>query len=123
MDEQTFGLPDLQGRFSVHAGTSANGTFVQGQTSGEENVTLLATQIPSHTHPVNAVSGTGNQTSPANNLWAAATVPRYAAPGTPAPLSATAIGTAGNNLPHENMPPFLAVSFIIALEGVFPSQG
>jgi microcystin-dependent protein len=116
---QTFALPDLRGRIPVHFG---NG-LVQGRSGGAETVLLTSAQIPSHSHTVNAVSGTGNQTSPVGHLWAAASVPRYAASGTPAPLNAAAVGMGGGGQPHDNMPPFLAVNFIIAIAGIFPSQG
>jgi microcystin-dependent protein len=114
----TFGLPNLQGRIPVHAAPS----FVLGQTSGEENVTLTSNQMPGHTHAVNAVSATGNQTSPVGHLWAAASVPRYATPGTLVSLNGSAIGIAVGGQPHDNMPPFLTINFIIALEGIYPSQ-
>jgi microcystin-dependent protein len=116
---QTFALPDLRGRIPVHFG---NGIPL-GQFSGAETVLLTSTQIPSHSHTVNAVSGTGNQTSPVGHLWAAASVPRYAASGTPVPLNAAAVGMGGGGLPHDNMPPFLSVNFIIAITGIYPSQG
>jgi microcystin-dependent protein len=115
---QTFALPDLRGRIPVHAGPG----FVWGQTSGEEAVQLTVNQMAIHSHTVNAVSGMGNQTSPVGHLWAAGTVPRYAAPGTAASLNAAAVGTGGGSQPHDNMSPFLSITFIIALEGIYPSQ-
>lgn len=115
---QNFALPNLQGRIPVHTG----GAFPPGQSGGEETVTLTTNQIPSHTHGVNAVSGAGNQTSPAGNVWAATNVPRYAAPGTLVQFNPAAIALAGSGQPHDNMPPFLGISFIIALQGVFPSR-
>ncbi len=116
--QSTFALPNLQGRLPVHVSNAVTlGTF-----AGVENVILNGNQMPIHTHAVNAVSGTGNQTSPAGNLWAATSVPRYAAPGTLVPLASAAISATGSGQPHENMPPFLSINFIIALQGIFPSQ-
>ena len=118
----TFALPNLQGRMPVHQGTGSSGTpYIIGQLSGVETVTLLTTQIPAHTHAA-VCSDTATSAVPGNNLWAAATGDAYSngAPGQA--MNAAAIGLTGNNLPHDNMPPFLAVNFVISLLGIFPSQ-
>jgi microcystin-dependent protein len=115
----TFGLPDLRGRLPLHAGVGA----VLGQAAGAETVTLTSTTMPSHTHPLLASSGAGDSTSPTGKVWAAAGDMPYTATLPPnATMHAGALQSAGSSQPHENMPPFLAISFIIATAGRFPSQ-
>jgi microcystin-dependent protein len=117
----TFALPDLRGRIPVHQGSG----FVIGQFSGAENVTLSLAQLPQHTHTVQAASGTAGSpvNSPAGNFWSGWTGGQYAAAPNPANMSAAAIGNnSGGGLAHTNMPPFLAINFVISLFGIFPSQ-
>ena len=120
----TFGLPDLRGRIPMSFGQGPGLTpRDQGEMGGEETVTLLSQQMPAHTHVPNAESGGGNNTSPANNFWAASTRRDLTYTPTPTgPMSPDAIRAAGNNQPHDNMQPYLAVSFIIALQGIFPPR-
>jgi microcystin-dependent protein len=121
----TFGLPDLRGRTPIHQGSSGGLTpRVLGQMTGTEAVALTAAQLPSHFHPVRAVSAVGTQAGPGLASWAgASTGERQYSPGAPnATMAATCTSTAGGGLPHENMAPFQAVSFIIALNGIFPQQ-
>lgn len=123
--QTTFGLPDLQGRRPVSQGQGPGlSNYVIGELSGVESVQLLAAQLPAHTHPVAAVSHAGNSNSPSNNFWAAWSYNQYATSGVPnTQLAGTAIGpNAGFATPHNNLSPSLAVNFIIALEGVFPSR-
>ena len=121
--QNTFALPDLRGRVPLHRGTGAGlPTFQIGQLSGTESVTLSQQQLPQHSHLFLAATGGARETTPAGNLFAAGG-PELFANGT---LSASGalpgLPMAGSNLPHENMAPFLAVSFIISLFGIFPSQ-
>ena len=121
--QQTFNLPDLRGRMPVHAGTLAGNTYVLGQFGGVETVLLNTNQIPAHNHTVACLSTNGNSDNPAANVPAAAVTNLYTAgSGANALMNASAIGSAGGSQPHENMPPFQAVNFIISLFGVFPSQ-
>jgi microcystin-dependent protein len=115
----TFGLPDLRGRFPIHQGTG----FTIGQMAGTETVTLLATQLPVHSHQANA-SGTGNSETPANNYWAKSNSGKpYAVPGgAPVAMNPATVGLKGNSAPHENMHPFLGINYLIALDGPFPVQ-
>jgi microcystin-dependent protein len=96
-----------------------------GEFAGTENVTLLLTQIPAHSHAANG-GAAGNLASPAGNFWSAdgaGNVAAYSnASVTPALTAPAAVGSAGGNLPHDNVQPFTAISFIISLFGVFPSQ-
>ena len=119
--QSTFQLPDLRGRFPIHQGNS----FVIGEISGAESVTLTTQQLPGHTHGAVA-SGGGNVVSPANAVWSTDPFGNTAAyttpPATPPKMRADAIGNTGGGQPHENRQPYLGVNFIIALFGVFPSQ-
>jgi microcystin-dependent protein len=117
--QNNFALPNLQGRLPVHQGPG----FVLGQAAGVEMVTLLTSQMPTHTHNLAARGAIGTQSSPQNGLLAASTVAAlYYEDATDVNLDPTSISVTGSNQPHENMQPFLAINFIIALDGVFPSQ-
>lgn len=116
--QTTFALPNLQSRVPVHVGPG----FIQAQTGGEETVTLNLNQIPAHTHTPEANSGGGTSNNPANNFWANWTGRQYSDQPPGSLMNEAAIGFSGGSQPHENRPPFLAVNFIIALFGVYPSQ-
>lgn len=123
----TFGLPDLRGRVPVHPGSVAGNTVTQGQKTGVESVTLTAAETPNHTHTMNvATSDNANQAGGAGNALAspsAAIGSTYSATTT-APdtsLRSSAISTVGGQS-HENMQPWLALNFIIAIQGLFPSR-
>ena len=120
--QSTFALPNLQSRVPLHAGTSPGGSFVLGQTGGQESITLTVTQIPAHAHVPQANTANGALSSPAANVWAGSTNLPYSASAPSAALAAQAVGPAGGSQPHDNMIPFVAVNFIIALFGIFPSQ-
>ena len=120
--QSTFALPDLQSRVPIHAGTGSDGiTYTLGEKAGVETVTLTTQQIPIHSHVPQCQSSAGGQ-GPANGVWAKSANQIYtdAAPG--ANLNANAIDAAGGSQPHDNMMPFLVITFIISLFGVFPSQ-
>lgn len=120
----TFKLPDLQGRIPFHQGTSNTGnTMVLGQVSGVENVTLLTSQISAHTHLLAASSLQGTQPSPSGNVWAKSSLEEYSTESPTESMASSAILAAGGGQPHDNMPPFLVINFIISLFGIFPSQG
>jgi microcystin-dependent protein len=120
---QTFGLPNLQGRVPVHQGSNGMSTHVIGELAGVESVTLNTNQIPSHSHGAQVSTAPGAQPGPGGNLLAAsAAVALYSANAPNTPLNAGTVATAGGSQPHDNLQPFLCVSFIISLFGVFPSQ-
>lgn len=125
--QTTFGVPDLRGRIPVHQGTLPVGqTYVIGQKAGVEQVTLQVSQMPGHTHSLQASSGTGFVASPGNAFFAGHRDHKVFASATPngtTTLNPQAVSSAGGNQPHENMPPFLCVNFIIAVVGIYPSQG
>lgn len=121
----TFGLPDLRGRVPVHHGTNrSSGTnYLLGQLGGTENVTLISTQLPVHTHTVSANNSIGDSNTPQNNVWGTNEAGKSYVASTPSgTMNPAALTPVGGNLPHNNMMPFLTINFIIALVGVFPSQ-
>jgi len=125
--EETFGIPDLQGRFPIHQGTVSGVTFQIGEKAGTESVTLNTNQIPVHTHPALATTSAGDQATPLNNIWASKSTPptvysTLAGSSGLAPMNGQNISVAGGSQPHDNMQPFLVVSFIISLFGIFPTQ-
>lgn len=116
--ESTFALPNMQSRLPIHQG---NG-FILAETGGAEDITLTQQQIPAHRHPTVAAAASGTSASPQGNVLATwADTPYAPIPGTPVALSPTAVASVGGNQAHNNMPPYLAVSFIISLYGIFPS--
>ncbi|MGC3988449.1 MAG: tail fiber protein [Chthoniobacteraceae bacterium] len=120
----TFALPNLQSRIPMHMGTGAGSTYVIGQASGTETVTLITSQIPAHTH-IPQASTAGNAPAPASNVWAQpgnTTLTQYAPPPTTGTMAANALGSAGGSQPHDNLMPYTTISFIIALYGIYPSQ-
>ena len=123
--QTTFGLPDLRGRVPMHQGQGPGlSSRVLGEVSGSETTTLLATNLPTHTHSLNAYSETGNVGSPAGALLAnsGSFDTEYRTSGTVVQMGGGAIGNAGGSQPFNNMQPFLAINFVIALEGIFPSR-
>lgn len=120
----TFALPDLRGRVPMHFGQGPGlSNHVIGEMSGFESVTLLATQMPAHTHPAIADANLGTSSSPAGTLPARepSGTPIYGA-GTGAVMASSAIGSAGGSQPHTNMQPYLALNYVIALVGVYPAR-
>jgi microcystin-dependent protein len=121
----TFALPDLQGRFPIHQGNGAGlSSYIIGQLGGVERVAILTAQMPAHTHTALA-SGGGNAASPANAYWSTdpgGNTAAYNEAGGSS-MASGAVKAAGSGQPHENRQPYLGVSFIISLFGIFPSQG
>lgn len=127
--QTTFALPDLQGQVPMHWGTTGGlPSTVLGEVQGTSTVTLFVTEIPAHTHSAVAASGTGTHTAipDATTYLSTATAGNAAydstAPLINAPFAANAISITGGSLPHENMQPYLALNFCIAIQGVFPSR-
>lgn len=121
----TFALPDLRGRVPLHPGSGPGlSTYILGESTGTESVTLLVSQMPAHNHTVAAPCSDGAPSTPSPVGAVAANqdqTPFYAASGTAAMAPATS-SVAGGSQPHENRQPLLAINFIIALEGIFPSR-
>jgi microcystin-dependent protein len=121
----TFALPDLRGRVPIHAGQAQGlSPYVLGQTGGSESVTLRAEQLPAHTHTFGAATRAADTATPGGNLLGnTGDVLLYHTPaGTPS-MDPKTIQPTGGNQPHDNMAPFLAMNFIIALEGIYPTRG
>lgn len=121
----SFGLPDLRGRVAVHQG-QGNGLspYVPGEITGSENITLITNQMPQHNHLVNAGS-TGGKNNPAGNFpgtVAPTATEKIYSSASNAKMAAGMVGMAGGNQPHSNLQPLLAVTFIIAIFGIFPSR-
>lgn len=116
--QETFALPDLRGRVPMHFG----GGFTQAEMGGTEMVTLLGNQMPAHTHPLLASTSVANSPNPGDNLLAKASqVNMFFGDPTTINMSPVAVTAAGGNQPHENMMPYLCVSFIISMFGIYPS--
>lgn len=120
--QQTFALPNLQGRSPVHTGQG----FVIGEVGGSEQVALTVAQIPAHSHTPNcANSSAGNQLSPQGGVWSwdnSGQFGNYAAVSDGSNMNSGAIANAGGSQPHDNRQPYLAINFIISMFGIFPSQ-
>ena len=124
--QSTFALPNLCGCVAVGMGQGAGlQSYVPGQTGGSEQVTVTASQLGGHTHLVAAASTAGTTNTPSTAVvpaTSASVVPIYSS-GTPAVAMASgSIGASGGSQPHENRQPFLAINYIIAWAGVYPSQ-
>jgi microcystin-dependent protein len=119
--QSTFALPNLSSRNPMHMGQGpGTSSRVIGESGGTESVTLTTQQIPSHTHPPNANTA-GGTPDPSGNLWGGFSGGFYTALNQPNAQMASAVQPAGGSQPHDNMPPFLVISFVISLFGVFPS--
>lgn len=119
--QNTFALPNLQSRVPIHTGTNAGITYQLGEMAGTEQETLTVNQTPIHSHTPLA-SDTGGSDTPQNNYWAfTATGKPYGVAPTNAQLNPLSVGPAGGSQPHENMIPFLCISYIISLFGIFPN--
>ncbi|MGO8739000.1 phage tail protein [Rhodoblastus sp.] len=128
--QTTFALPDLRSRVPLHQGSRGGQTYVLGQFGGAETVALTTSQIPAHSHQVQATA-TGTAATPAANLVLSSQTsnapnspPAYAAPNsaTLAPLASQSVANQGEGQAHDNIQPFVALNFIISLFGVYPSQ-
>jgi microcystin-dependent protein len=118
--QTTFALPDLRGRVPIHPGQGPGlSNYTQGQLAGSETVTLLSTQMPAHTHTVNASTQSDITGNPTSNFPAGGASYDTTANTTMDPAM---IGNSGGNQPHSNLQPYLAINFCIALEGIFPSR-
>jgi len=123
--KSTFALPDLQGRAPMHPGQGPGLSLHDlGETGGSETVTLLESEIPSHSHALNASKADATERVPTGQLPANGTggIVAFAAPGALTQLSPNALTPAGGDQPHNNLMPYLTFYFNIALQGVFPPR-
>ena len=114
----SFALPDLRGRTPIHFG---NG-YTQGQKSGEETHTLAANEMPQHTHTAQATNDAATGDTPTGNVLAQAGLNAYAEFASGVAMASGMILNVGGGQGHENMQPYLALNFCIALQGLFPSR-
>lgn len=122
--KSNFALPDFQGSAPMQHGQGPGlSDYFIGEAGGAETVSLLVSEIPGHTHTLQASANPGSSNNPAGNLYAA---PRsgsaYAPSGSLVAMSPDALAPAGGDQPHNNMPPYLVLNFIIAMQGVFPQR-
>lgn len=122
--QETFALPDLRGRIPIHQGTASSGnTFTLAESAGVESETLTTAQIPIHTHPFLAFNSIANSPNPGNNLLGLSSqVNMFFGDPPTINMNAGAITPVGGSQPHDNMMPYLCISFIISLFGIFPNQ-
>lgn len=115
-----FALPDLRGRMPAHVG----GGLALGQKGGAESVTLTTSQLPAHTHAaaVSATGGTGTVSATTTGFAASAGLVAWDHDAATTTMGAGSVGATGGSQAHANVSPYLGLSFIIALQGVFPSQ-
>lgn len=120
---QTFALPDLRGRTPIGWGNPAQGgSLALGQIGGETTHTLTSSELPAHTHLVNAASSaTGD--APTNNFLAGGGGAVYNTATNLNPMNPGMIQNSGGSQPHDNMQPYLVMTWVIALVGIFPSRG
>jgi len=122
--KSTFALPNLQGSAPMHGGQGQglSQRFI-GEQSGSEFVTLLESEIPAHTHTAFGRTALGNAQLPSGQTWAGSSIAKqYVSTAPNIQMAPQALSIAGGSLPHNNMPPYLVVNFIIAMQGVFPSR-
>jgi len=126
--KSNFALPNLQGSAPLQAGQGPGLSFRDlGETGGEQAVTLLQSEMATHPHTASGSSNPSDKTTPAGNAWAGGSqrgqnVYSDATGASRAPMSPLATSVTGSGQPHNNMPPYLGLTFIIALQGVFPAR-
>ncbi len=121
----TFALPNLQDSAPMHQGQGAGLTpRVLGELGGASAVTLITSELPTHTHPVNASTAPGVRNSPVNNTpgTAPASTPAYHSGTSNTSMHPLSTTPTGGSLPHNNMPPYLTLNFCIAMQGIYPPR-
>jgi microcystin-dependent protein len=121
--QSTFAVPDLRSRVPIHFGQGAGlSDRIIGGASGTESVTLQATHLPSHTHAVGVTSAANTVGVPSNSVTlGVAQLDVYSSQTANVALHPQTISNVGGNQPHENRQPFMAMNYVIAVEGIFPS--
>jgi microcystin-dependent protein len=122
----TFGLPNLQGSVAIHTDQySGGGNYPIGVTGGTGTITLLSTEMPAHTHGLQCDTLLANSTlmSPANNV-PGNTSPNlfYTDVAPTTTMNPFMVGVTGNTLPHNNLQPYVTLSYCICMQGIFPPR-
>ena len=122
--KSNFALPDMQGNAPMHPGQGPGLSLHDlGETGGSETVSLLESEIPSHSHALSASKSDAIDTNANNELFAKGIgVGMYAPPSPLTTLADTTIAPAGGDQPHNNLQPYLTLNFCIALQGVYPPR-
>jgi microcystin-dependent protein len=126
--KSTFALPNLQGSAPLQQGHGAGlSQRLLGESLGEQNVTLLPSEMTTHNHTLQAVNAAGDHTTPSNHVLGEVKRQKfatnlYASAAGSAPVTGATLAPVGSSSPHNNMPPYLTVNFLIALQGVFPPR-
>ncbi len=121
--QETFNLPNLASRIPMHMGAGPDGvTYQIGEAAGVESVTLTTQQIPIHTHQLLASNTTAGTQSPGGNVAAQGAGQIYTSADSPITMPANSVTPTGGSQPHDNLQPYLCISFIISLFGRFPNQ-
>ena len=124
--KSNFALPDLQGRAPMHPGQGPGLSLHDlGEASGSDTVTLLESEMPSHSHTLMANPNSAERPSPTNNLPARSVgASLYQSDSTQGlvDMAPEAITPSGGDQPHNNMQPYLTMNFIIAMQGVYPPR-
>lgn len=127
--KSNFALPDLTGSAPMQQGQGPGLSLRDlGEIGGEQSVTLLSSEMPAHNHLLQAFAGRGaNTNAPSPDVTLSSSQGNYlydsAAPSPPAQMSQGELALSGQNQPHNNMQPYLTLTFCIALQGVFPARG
>jgi len=120
--QTTYALPNLQDRVPVGAGQGPGlSQYVLGQQDGESIVTMTLANLPAHNHSMAAGAAPATNIDPTGLVPAIAPRPAYATPANGS-LTSDSVGMAGGSQPHNNMMPYLGISYVIALEGVYPPR-
>jgi microcystin-dependent protein len=117
--QTNFALPNLQGRVPMHF---QNNVFNLGQVGGEQAHTLTINELPTHTHIAQGTQNAATTVAPTGNVFANSTVNAYNDAASLMNVAANTIGNVGGSQAHNNMAPYLVLTFVIALQGVFPSH-
>ena len=120
----SFALPDMRGRVPIHVGSSNGGGHLLGQKSGQETVTLSAAEMPNHDHTARGSSTSADAPIPQSTVLADSAGQPYRdyEAATSVDLRSGSIANVGGGQAHNNMQPYLALNFCIALRGLFPSR-
>jgi len=116
--QTNFALPNIRGRVPIHMG---NGHTL-GEAAGSTSVTVNIQQLPTHTHTLNDNNGVGNATIPTGKILSKAPANTFGGPTNLVTMNPLSVSSVGGSQPHNNMMPYLVLNFIIALQGIFPSQ-